>query len=62
MDDKYEKLIRELKEEAEMSVRYGGDISWTIQSKIEELSKDDLLEILKSIAAKFIEKEIENSI
>ena len=62
MHEKYEELVNELKKEVEINVRYGGDISWAINLMVEELDKDELLEILRSVAAKFIEREIRGSI
>lgn len=63
MDDtKYGELVKDLKREIEINVRYGGDIYFPIKLRIEQLNEDDLLEVLRTIAAKFIEKEIEDSI
>ena len=62
MNEKYERLIRELTEESHVCVNCGGDISWTIKFAINELSKEDFLEVLKGVAAKFIEREIKGSV
>jgi hypothetical protein len=60
--DEYEKLVNELVLDVQKTCNYGEDISWVVKMRIDELNTDDLLKVLRGIAAKIIERDVRHSI